>query len=100
MNDITCKSDRAAEISVLGVIAVGVMVLAGLAIWRNNAAEASAWTAVLMAIINAIKERWTQRSVDQMGNQLAGSVPPSTGPQDVRVINDPRDAVPVEDTGK
>lgn len=90
--------DHHAEIIVLGIIAVGVMVLAGLAIYRQEAAEASAWTAVLMAIISAIKERWSQRSLDRMGDQLAGSAPPQTGPQDVRVINAPHDAVPVEPT--
>lgn len=76
---MACKiaplTDHGSEILVLGIIAVGVMVLAGLAIRADAAGEASAWTAVLMAIIGAIKERWTQRSVDRMGASLANSPP-------------------------
>ena len=68
-------SDHGSEILLLGFIGIGVIVLAGLAIAYGLAGEASAWTAVLMAIINAIKERWTQRSVDRMGQQLGQSVP-------------------------
>jgi hypothetical protein len=70
-------SDHGSEIFLLGIIAVGVIYLAGSAIDKDAAGEASAWTAVLMQIINAIKERWTQRSVDRMGQQLGQSVPPS-----------------------
>lgn len=75
-------SDHGSEIGVLALIALGVIVLNGLAIAQGQAAEASAWTAVLMAIINAIKERWTQRSVDRMGQSLANAPaadPPSSG---------------------
>lgn len=72
---IAPPSDHTSEIFLLGVIAVGVMILAGMAIHNNHAGEASAWTAVLMAIINSIKERWTQRSVDRMGQSLANSPP-------------------------
>jgi hypothetical protein len=35
------------------------------------------------------------RQVERMGTQLASASPP--GPQDVRVINEPREAVPVEE---
>ena len=73
-------TDHGSEILVLAVIAIGVMVLAGLAIRADHAGEASAWTAVLMAIVNAIKERWTQRSVDRMGQQLGQSQPLDAGP--------------------
>lgn len=72
-------NDHLAEIVLLGIIAVGVMVLMGLAIRDNSAGEASAWTAILMAIINAIKERWQQRSLDRMGQSLANA-PPSNPP--------------------
>lgn len=68
-------SDHFAELIVLGIIAGGVIWLAGNAIDKNAAGEASAWTAVLMAIISAIKERWTQRSVDRMGQSLANAPP-------------------------
>lgn len=72
-------TDHFSEIILLGVIAIGVIYLAGQAINAEKAGEASAWTAVLMAIISAIKERWTQRSVDRMGQSLANA-PPSDPP--------------------
>ena len=76
---IAAPSDHFSEILVLAIIAIGVIWLAGNAIEKNQAGEASAWTAVLMAIISAIKERWTQRSVDRMGQSLANA-PPSEPP--------------------
>lgn len=76
---MTTPSDHIAEVVLLGIIAVGVMILMGLAIRDNDAGEASAWTAILMAIINAIKERWQQRSLDRMGQSLANA-PPSNPP--------------------
>lgn len=73
-------TDHFSEIVLLGVIAVGMILAIRQAISLNHAAEASAYTAVLMAIISAIKERWTQRSVDRMGQQLGASQPPAEGP--------------------
>lgn len=67
---------------ILGIIALGVILLCGAAIWNNKAAESSAWTAVLMAIINAIKERWQQRSLDRMGQSLANAPPANPPAQD------------------
>lgn len=78
-------SDHGSEIILLGMIAVGTMVLNAQAIQNGHAGEASAYTAILMAIINAIKERWTQRSVDRMGASLANappSDPPTPNPDD------------------
>lgn len=72
---IASPSDHFSEILVLAIIAVGVIWLAGAAIDADKAGEASAWTAVLMAIINAIKDRWAQRSMDRMGQSLANSPP-------------------------
>lgn len=72
-------SDHFSEIVLLGVISIGVMLLMGIAIRDNSAGEASAWTAILMAIINAIKERWQQRSLDRMGQSLANA-PPANPP--------------------
>jgi hypothetical protein len=72
-------SDHGGELILLGIIAVGVCALAGAAIYKGSAGEASAWTAVLMAIINAIKERWQARSIDRMGASLANA-PPSDPP--------------------
>jgi hypothetical protein len=81
---IAPPSDHFSEIVVLAIIAIGVIYLAGAAIEADKAGEASAWTAVLMAIIGAIKERWLQRSVDRMGQSLANappSDPPATNPE-------------------
>jgi nitrate reductase gamma subunit len=68
-------SDHFSEILLLAIIACGCIYLAAQAIDSDKAGEASAWTAVLMAIISAIKERWTQRSVDRMGQSLANAPP-------------------------
>lgn len=86
-------SDHFAEIALLGIIALGVIFLAYQAIETNSAGEASAWTAVLMAIIGAIKERWLQRSVDQMGSYVAQSSPGGE-PLETKVVNDETDPVP------
>jgi hypothetical protein len=82
---IAPPSDHFSEILVLAIIAVGVIYLNGQAINANKAADASAWTAVLMAIIGAIKERWLQRSVDRMGQSLANApaaIPPAKSPEE------------------
>lgn len=76
-------TDHGSEISLLGIVAIGVMVLCGVGL--HNATEAkpfdpSAYLVVLTLIVGAIKERWTQRSVDRMGQQLGQSQPPQDGP--------------------
>ena len=83
---ITIKppSDHFSEILLLTVIASGVLYVMHGAIKANHAGEASAYTAILMAIVSAIKERWTQRSLDRMGQSLANSPPaepPAKEPQ-------------------
>lgn len=99
---IAPPTDHFSEIILLGIIAGGCIWLAGNAIEADKAGEASAWTAVLMAIISAIKERWTQRSVDRMGQQLGLSTPqddgkPSGAPGDpVHVAGSPPGNPPVE----
>lgn len=72
---IAPPTDHFTEILLLAIIAGGCIFLANAAIEADKAGEASAWTAVLMAIISAIKERWTQRSVDRMGQSLANAPP-------------------------
>lgn len=64
-------SDRAGDTFVLGLIAVGVLACVALSIFLGRAAEASAFTAVLMAIINAIKESRAQRSSERTIQQVA-----------------------------
>jgi cation transport ATPase len=76
---ITPLSDHGSEIGLLAVVAIGVMVLMGLnAQWAAQAKQSfdpSAYLVVLTLIVGAIKERWTQRSVDRMGQSLANAPP-------------------------
>ena len=66
------------EIGLLAVIAISVALLAGWAISKGSAGESAAWSAILMAIVNSIKERWQSRTIDQMGRQLGASTPGDT----------------------
>lgn len=67
------------EIVLLGLIALGVIWLLGKAIDKSGdnsgAYDLAAFLLVLQAIITAIKDRWTQRSVDRMGEHVAQSAP-------------------------
>lgn len=75
-------SDHGSEIALLGVIAVGVLTVMGWGIAGASVKapfDPSAYLVVLTLIIGAIKERWTQRSVDRMGQSLANA-PPSDPP--------------------
>lgn len=75
-------SDHISEIALLGFIAFGVFVAMCIGIWRTSEAkpfDPSAYLVVLTLIVGAIKERWTQRSVDRMGQSLANA-PPSEPP--------------------
>lgn len=77
-------SDHGGELVLLSMISIGVCLLAGAAYWRGANEAATAWSAVLMAIINAIKERWQGRSIDRMGQSLANAPPadpPAEGPK-------------------
>lgn len=92
--------DHNSEIGLLAVIAVGVIILMGLngyaAINKAQSFDASAYLVVLTLIVGAIKERWTQRSVDRMGDQLAGSTPIGETVQPVLVTNTTDEPVPTE----
>ena len=69
-------SDHMSEIGLFTIIAVGVMVLLGIVAWRGIVGwDVAACLLVLQGIISAVKERWTQRSVDRMGQSLANSPP-------------------------
>lgn len=80
-------TDHASEIGLLGFIAFGVFVAMCVGIWRSSADhpfDPSAYLVVLTLIVGAIKERWTQRSVDRMGQSLANAPPaepPAKEPQ-------------------
>lgn len=76
MDAVKAPSDHVSEIGVLSVIAVGVIgLLTVVAIRGVNGWDVAACLLVLQSIISAIKERWTQRSVDRMGASLANSPP-------------------------
>lgn len=83
---IAAPTDHGSEIALLLFIAVGVMILCGVGIAHATAEkpfDPSAYLVVLTLIVGAIKERWTQRSVDRMGDSLATSQPrgdAQTGP--------------------
>lgn len=78
-------TDHGSEITLLGIIAAGVMLLMAVGLTHATRAKTpfdpSAYLVVLTLIVGAIKERWTQRSVDRMGQSLANA-PPSDPPAD------------------
>lgn len=96
------RRDHTSEVILLGLIALGVMILMGFnhrqAVDAAQPFDPSAYLVVLTLIVGAIKERWTQRSVDRMGDQLAGSAPPPSGPLPVVVTNTPEDPAQVQQT--
>lgn len=73
-------NDRHLEIGLLALMTVVVGVLAGWAIYKGSAGESAAWSAILMAIVNSIKERWQSRTIDRMGENLQRSNPVTDGP--------------------
>lgn len=69
-------SDHGSEIVLFGMIALGVLILLGIVAWRGiEGWDVAACLLVLQSIISAVKERWTQRTVDRMGANLANSPP-------------------------
>lgn len=80
-------SDHGSEIGLLGFIAAGVFVAMCVGISRASAQhpfDPSAYLVVLTLIVGAIKERWTQRSVDRMGQSLANAPPADPPAQEPR----------------
>ncbi|MBD3762479.1 hypothetical protein [Rhizorhabdus sp.] len=74
MSQPPCNEHRL-DVYLLGFIALVVGALAGIAFWKGNNEGGAGFAAVFMAIIAAIKERWTQRSLDRMSAQLQQSAP-------------------------
>jgi hypothetical protein len=75
-------TDHGSEIALLSAIAIGVVILLWRAIERNlvgSGFDVAAFLLVLQRIIEAVQGRWTQRSVDRMGQSLANA-PPSDPP--------------------
>lgn len=63
------------EIALLGVIALAAAILAGLSIRANDASGAAAWSAIMMGVINTIKESRQSRTIDRMQEGLQRSAP-------------------------
>lgn len=63
------------EIALLGMVALSAAILAGLSIKKGDASGAAAWSAILMAIVNSVKEWRSARTIDRMGQSLSDSAP-------------------------
>ncbi|SES03508.1 hypothetical protein [Sphingobium sp. YR768] len=77
-------SDHGSEIGLLGFISAVVALVMAIGLWRSTTFDPSAYLVVLTLIVGAVKERWTQRSLDRMGQSLANappSDPPAQGPK-------------------
>ena len=95
------------EISLLALIALGVIILLGIGLFNATKSNAifdpSAYLVVLTLIVGAIKERWLSRSVDKMGQKLADSAPHDPNllaPAEVVVVNEPSEPVPTTTGGR
>lgn len=78
-------TDHGSEIALLSAIAVGVVGLLWRAIERDlvgTGFDVAAFLLVLQRIIEAVQGRWTQRSVDRMGQSLANAPPADPPAQD------------------
>jgi hypothetical protein len=72
-------SDHGSEILLLGLIAGGIISFLLITTLHDKKPDVAACLVVLVGIVGAIKERWTQRSVDRMGASLANA-PAATPP--------------------
>lgn len=70
-------SDHASEVSILYVMAGGVIFLLWRAVERDKLGDVdvAAFLLVLVRIIEAITAKWTQRSLDRSVQQLGASSP-------------------------
>lgn len=69
-------TDHGSEIALFAMIAVGVLIILGIVATKQITGwDVAACLLVLQSIVSAVKERWTQRSVDRMGQSLANSPP-------------------------
>lgn len=66
--------DHNSEIALLGLMAFGVIVILVIVVMKGVTGwDVAACLLVLQSIISAIKERWTQRSVDRLGDQMGAT---------------------------
>lgn len=91
MNDV--RFNTIAEVGTLALVAVIAGIMAGLSIRSKDASGAAAWSALLMAIINTIKEARSSRTIDRMGQALSVSSPnegPAGTPSDPLAVKEVR----------
>jgi hypothetical protein len=82
-------SDHGSEIGLLALIALGVIGVMCFGLYHatpEKPFDPSAYLVVLTLIVGAIKERWTQRSVDRMGEQLQQSAPAPADPSKTEIV--------------
>lgn len=75
-------SNHGSEIFLLWSIAFGLLGYMAYANEKGKDVDLAACLVVLTGIISAVKERWTQRTVDRMGYQLGQSQPGGDVPED------------------
>jgi hypothetical protein len=63
------------EIGLLALVAIIAGVMAGLSIREKDASGAAAWSALMMAIINTVKEARQSRTIDRMQEGLQRFAP-------------------------
>lgn len=63
------------EIGLLALVACIAGLMAGLSIHAKDASGAAAWSALMMAIINTVKEAKQSRTIDRMQEGLQRSAP-------------------------
>lgn len=85
-------SDHFSEIFLLWSIVAGLLAYMAFATVKGQSVDTAACLVVLTAVISAVKERWTQRSVDRMGQSLANAPPadPPAPPVDNAAPAEPR----------
>jgi hypothetical protein len=69
------------DTTLLAIIALAAALLAWQSIKANDASGAAAWSAILMAIVNAIKEARQGRTIDRMQEGLQRSAPTPETPE-------------------
>lgn len=70
-------SNHGSEIILLGFLGTGVVLLIGLAIWRQtvDGLDIAAFLLVLQRIVEAVQKRWEQRGSDLLTSRLHASKP-------------------------
>ena len=63
------------ELALLALVAIIAGIMAGLSNRNNDASGAAAWSALMMAIINTVKEGRQSRTIDRMQEGLQRSAP-------------------------